>query len=216
MVKLMRSMLMTVVLVGAITVATPVVAQGAIGTWAAGSWDDKPTVWRGVRAYNYVMDNPTIYARHVNSIYLTQPTSPYTGQPYGYEVGWLWNAAQPPQWFAVRVNVFGEYGQVMGPIAAHPNNNRLTVVLYGGNAKMAVDSTNIWVDSPSIISAGNGYAGSERHDTAETNYAHFWSLLRMDSSGVWSNWSNQKVWKDNDDDYWVNRNGHTEVWVQHL
>lgn len=198
----------------------PAVAHAATVWYAAGSWDNKPLVYRGVRTWNYVMKDPVLYNKHVNSVYLQNYDSYYQSW-YGYEVGWRWVAGQQPVWFGAVTDQYGVFEQVFGPQAATMNSNRLIVVIYGTTAKMVVDDTEITHDSNAMFAGGTGFTGAERHDDRETNYAHFWSLRRLPAGGEWENWSNQKVRTDIsspatvDPDYWVNRNGHTEVYVQH-
>lgn len=131
------------------------------------------------------------------------------------EIGWVWRASvDEPRFFGVytRNGYIFEYDFGAAP---RGTNHSYSIRNVTGTSGW------IWyVDGVRKMTVGllftNGYscASSERMELKESNYSHFWSLSKRNSTGTWYSWSNLSVLSDNDPNYYLNKISNTECYVQ--
>lgn len=155
----------------------------------------------GTVASEYVMADPSTTNMHVSSVYVRLSG---TGTTYA-ENGWCSEftlLGRKVRYFAV-YSVNGKYSHDHYQDAALDSNNSFTV--------RNVTGSNLWkwylngVEKYSYDMGGwkQGWStcSSERGDTTDTNYSHFWDLRSRDNAGTWYNWSAKQILTDNDSGY---------------
>lgn len=156
----------------------------------------------GTYGTSYVMSSPAIANTHVSSLYAYQVSS--LGPWNVAETGIYYAVGYSPRFFGVKV-VRGLYCSPVYFGNATPGTNhsftlsRSTINLYwrtyvvDGSAKISAQFSDIW--------SGISLVGSERQSLSDTNYSHFWALMKRNSSGNWYYWSNLQLYTDNDPGY---------------
>lgn len=154
------------------------------------------------------MSTPTIYDKHVNSVYLRRDD-----YGHGYEGGWWWKKVDgQPRYFAVRVQSwkYFEYpkawatpstNNVLFSVQIDNNDNQTARVkrqINGGTVVIMYDSYRDTPYAAANFAEGVATWGSERNLKNENNYGHFWGLMKKRHDQSWVNWETQGLYGDND------------------
>lgn len=154
----------------------------------------------GTDAALYVMNNPTIYNQHVSSVYVDNWLPGV--QRYFVESGWFANWPQSqnkPRWFAGWVNQ-GNYGEKVDNPYPEAGPYKVAVAWWGGVWHWYAGGA--WIkEMPNTWHSGKSTVSSERDETRDTNYSHFWQITDKNQSHVWTDWTNRTNLKDNDTAY---------------
>lgn len=165
--------------------------------------------WTGAHGWFYTMSNPTVTSRHVNSIYIRQDVN-----NHGYEVGWDWIANREPHYFVVTVKngVYKHYDYDNSPRATnHSYSINIESNLQGAPVNFLVDGV-LKRSETALYPDGRVVWGSERNNTNESNYGHFWNLYKRRHDFVWVNWGNMSQYADNDPSPWYDERSNTEAY----
>lgn len=97
----------------------------------------------------------------------------------------------------------------------------------GTNHKYAIGYNNgvwnLWIDGVKKASGpiggmtyGRTLASSERRDSGDTNYSHFWAMKKKSQDGTWSSWSSRYAYRASDPYYYIHWPGssHNELYVK--
>lgn len=166
----------------------------------------------GTKAGNYVMSSPKITNMHVNSVYVYD-----AGGAYAAECGWVWYAGySKPYWFAQQV-INGAIGPLYKFDQPTPGTNHTIQVknnIGTNDFSWIIDGVTKKTLSMGGWRHGETWASSERNSLDESNYGHFWSLQRMNSSGTWYYWDSLVNNWTNDPSYILVKVSNTECYMQ--
>ncbi|MEW6448058.1 MAG: hypothetical protein AB1426_08220 [Bacillota bacterium] len=171
----------------------------------------------GTHGHNYVMSDPAVVlgSFHVSSLYVD-----HNGTGYNFaEVGWCVHRTLLGRslYAFCAYSLDGNYThRHYGGLISYNSNHDWTVRHYSGTYwRWYLDGSELaTVDLKGKFTYGYSLASSERNNSGDTNYSHFWGLQDRNSSGVWYSWSNLSQWKDNDPDYRLNKVSNTECYMQ--
>lgn len=141
----------------------------------------------GTKAGNYVMSSPTITSAHVNSAYIYD-----SGGYYMAECGWVWyKSVAKPQWFSQRVINGAIQALDLGGYPTKGTNHTIEVrnKIGTNDFLFRIDGSTIFTRTLMGVRHGETWVSSERNDIGDSNYGHFWSIQKMNSSGTYSNWT---------------------------
>lgn len=157
---------------------------------------------------------PTTSKSHISSLYVRESG---TGSTFA-EVGWcseIVSGSRKVRFFGARM-YGGMYYDLHFQDAPLGTNHFYTVRHISGS-----EDWGFWVDGvlkgrEKMLGWKSGWstASSERGNTSDTNYSHFWGLQSRNSSATWYNWSNLEELTDNDPNYYLNKISDTEVFMQ--
>ena len=196
-----RKIFLCTILVVAVLGATASPAF-ALPYWRAGRENKSSGTsirWTGGHAYNFVMANPNITGDHVNSIYIARIGPGYPN--HYYEVGWNWRVIwdgtkyvrrSTPEWFWSKMVSGVYYGPYRTDAQANSNHLLSVQIESNGNAQMKVDSTVLRQEVSNFYPDGEIFWGSERQNTNESNFGHFWHLMKRRHDYSWVLWEDQR------------------------
>ncbi|MBE0448689.1 MAG: hypothetical protein IBX64_11450 [Actinobacteria bacterium] len=206
-----RSIVVILVLTLSIAPALPAVAatQWVQAYQATG-------IWYGVYSSNYVMQNPTVQPSSwkVNAVFCTR----FDGRSFT-EVGWVKYGWDSHIWHFVAWKNNGVYDdRDFGTVTPGTNHT------YGVRWMADTTKWRFYIDGvarhdqlvPDITSAIVA-TNAETHDTADSNYGHWWSLQYWDKNAAqWKLWTDLRQYKDNDPNYNLRKVTNTECYSQHI
>lgn len=211
----MKSRLASACLIGIIFWMLPTAAWAVPVQWDVASYNNSALGRNANGSFgrNYVMQNPAIIRQHVSSVYVDNWSTPRNAA----EVGWFASATQSnydPRFFAAWV-INGDYRERLGGYPTPGTNHRYMVrYLFSGTQwEWRIDGSLFHSGGMSGFQAGLSTASSERDDSLETNYSHFWDLQSRNSVG-WYPWTSNAVLIDTDPEYRRNWVSNTEFYVQ--
>lgn len=202
---------LTVISLSSMLIINPAFAAALYSVVANDDTSIGKNAW-GVSGSNYIMTSPTIKKLHVSSIYVFKnPTGDYWA-----EVGWCWHSNyNNPRYFGAYCKRGLSYEVHFGDAPKNSNHSySVEYVNLINKWRWKVDGSTKMEQGLEGWCAGYALASSERNDSGETNYSHFWNLKKRDSSGNWSNWSALKQYKDNDPSYYLKRVTDSECYMQ--
>jgi len=203
-------LIISIMLIGSLTG----IASAAVYSVAANNYDNGTYSAHGTYGYNYVMDSPAVTSLHVSSIYVKSSNTNNMA-----EAGWVIapnRNIDTTHFFSAWVDN-GAYNDIIWEEAPSGTNHNYKVQnLIGTNKwRFYVDGTQkLERTYSSGFQYGASICSSERNESSDTNYSHFWSLRYKNSSDTWSNWYDLRELLDNDQDYRLVINSDTSCYMQ--
>lgn len=170
----------------------------------------------GTYGYNYVMASPQVTSLHVSSIYVVSEDGVWDNMA---EAGWV---VCPPRnfdtpYFFSAVAINGYYTDYFWGEAPLDSNHCYKIQnLIGTNKwRFYVDGTQkLQIAYSSNFQHGLSVCSSEREESGDTNYSHFWSLRYKNGSDTWFNWYDLRQHQDNDPNYYLVKSSNTSCYMQ--
>ncbi len=169
----------------------------------------------GTRGWNYVMNNPNIIRQHVSSMYVDNWNG---ANRFMVEVGWFANWTQSngvPRFFLAWVNN-NNYSESILEYPTPGTNHNYRLNYLNSQWHWWIDDVRRRDGTVGAFTHGLTTASSERDDSEETNYSHFWNMRKKDPGTNWYDWSSRYAVKDNDPSYYIHWPGSSqnELFVQ--